>query len=146
MKKPEKSIRLFLIDTNVFISAIKNPRGDTLKLLIKLIKDTSIKLVGNDLLAEEYLRYAEVFKSEAVLGSVSALLGKMELIPVEESHIRACRSFIKTPDRVDILHAATCLKSGSILITNDNHFGKIHEKKIIEVWSVSRALDEIMLF
>ncbi|MDI6655585.1 MAG: PIN domain-containing protein [Candidatus Hydrothermarchaeota archaeon] len=140
MKKPEKSTRLFLIDINVFISAVKNPRGDTLRLLIKLIEDPSIKLVGNDLLAEEYLRYAEVFKSETVLGIVLALLGKMELIRVEESHIHACKPFI------DILHAATCLKSGSILITNDKHFDKLHERKIIEVWSIPKALNELMEF
>jgi predicted nucleic acid-binding protein len=144
MKKPEKGTRRFLIDTNIFISAVKNPGGDTLRLLVKLIEDPSIKLAGNDLLAEEYLRYAETFKSETVLGIVSTLLGKMELVPVGESHIRACKPFIKTPNKVDILHAATCLKSGSILITNDKHFDKIHEKKIIGVWSVSKALNEIM--
>lgn len=144
MRRPRRSIRRFLIDTNVFVSAIKNPRGNTLRLLIELIKDPSIKLVGNDLLVEEYLRYAEVFKSETVLGVVSALLGKMRLIRVDESHIRACKPFIVTPDKVDILHAAACLKSGSILITNDKHFDRIHREKIIMVWSVSKALEEIM--
>lgn len=146
MKKPEKSTRLFLIDTNVFISAVKNPRGDTLKLLLKLIEDPSIKLVGNDLLAEEYLRYAEVFKSETVLGIVSALLSKMELIRVEGSYVHACKPFIEPLNKVDILHAATCLKSTSILITNDKHFDKLHEKRIIEVWNIQKALEELMEF
>jgi predicted nucleic acid-binding protein len=133
-----------LIDTDVFVSAAKNPRGDTLRLLIELIKDPSIGLVGNDLLVHEFLRYAEVFKSETALGIVSALLGKMRPVRVDESHIRACKPFIKTSDKVDILHAATCLKSGSILITNDKHFDRIREEKIIAVWSISKALLEIV--
>lgn len=143
MRRPRRDTPRFLIDTNVIVSAIKNPKGDTLRLLIKLIKDPSIRLMGNDLLVEEYLRYAEVFKSKTVLSLVSSLLDKIELIRVDESHIRACKPYIKTPDKVDILHAATCLKSGSILITNDKHFDKIREEKIITVWSVSRSLKEM---
>jgi predicted nucleic acid-binding protein len=100
--------------------------------------------VGNDLLEEEYLRYAEIFKSETVLGIISTLLGKMELIQVGEGHLRACRPFIRTPDKVDILHAAACLKSGSTLITNDKHFDRIHKEKIIKVWSISKAVKEII--
>jgi predicted nucleic acid-binding protein len=132
-----------LIDTNVLISALKNPGGETLKLLARLIEDQSITLVGNDLLVEEYLRYARAFKSVTVFWIVSALLDRMELVTVGEGHIRACKPYIKTLDRVDILHAATCLKSGSVLITNDRHFDRIRGTGIIDVWGISRALEEI---
>jgi predicted nucleic acid-binding protein len=132
-----------LIDTNVLVSALKNPGGETLKLLIRLIEDSSVTLVGNDILVEEYLKYAKVLKSETVFWIVSALLDKTELLPVGEGHIRACKPYVKTPDRVDILHAATCLKAGSVLITNDRHFDRIRDARIIEVWGISRALEEI---
>ncbi|MBU2559411.1 PIN domain-containing protein, partial [archaeon] len=121
----------------------KNPGGETLKLLAGLIEDQSITLVGNDLLVEEYLKYAKAFKSETVFWIVSALLDRMKLVNVGEGHIRACKPHIKTPDRVDILHAAACLKAGAILITNDRHFNKIRAAGIIEVWGISKALDEI---
>lgn len=143
MRRQKKDTLRFLIDTNVFISAVKNPRGETLRLLIRLIEAPTITLVGNDLLAEEYLRYARAFKSETVFGIVSALLDKMELAPVGEGHIRACRPYMDTPDKVDILHAATCLGVGSILITSDRHFDKLRDAKIIEVWGISKALREI---
>lgn len=143
MRRRKRDTLRFLIDTNVLISAVKNPRGETLKLLIRLIEDPSITLVGNDLLVEEYLKYVKVLKSETVFWIVSALLGRMELVTVEEGHIRACRPYIKTPDKVDILHAATCLKSGSVLITNDRHFNKIRDASIIDVWGIPKALEEM---
>jgi len=45
---------------------------------------------------------------------------------------------------VDIVHAATCLQENSILITNDKHFDKISRNKIIEVWSINRAVENLL--
>ncbi|KPQ41414.1 MAG: hypothetical protein MPEBLZ_04055 [Candidatus Methanoperedens nitroreducens] len=45
---------------------------------------------------------------------------------------------------VDIVHAATCLQENSILITNDKHFDKISQNKIIEVWSISEAIENLL--
>lgn len=143
MRRRKRDTLRFLIDTNVLISAVKNPRGETLKLLVRLIEDPSITLVGNDLLVEEYLKYARILKSETVFWIVSALLGRMELVTVEEGHIRACGPYVDTPDKVDILHAATCLMAGSILITNDRHFDRLGNAKIVNVWSIPKALEEM---
>ena len=43
---------------------------------------------------------------------------------------------------IDIYHAATCLQEGAVLITNDRHFDRINDEKIIEVWSISEAIEE----
>jgi predicted nucleic acid-binding protein len=45
---------------------------------------------------------------------------------------------------VDIVHAATCLQEKSIMITNDKHFDKISEERVIEVWSTSTAIESLL--
>jgi predicted nucleic acid-binding protein len=144
MRKQAKGTQTFLIDTNVFISAVKKPRkGGALNLLLRIVGEPSIHLVGNDLLVEEMLRYAQLLRSETALAIVSALLAKMEIVKVKENYRRACKPYIFTPDKADILHAATCLQMDSILITNNRHFDKIKEAGIIEVWDVSKAIKNL---
>ena len=65
-KKSGKNIRPFLVDTNLFIAAIKNPKKETnsLKLLLRLINDASIELIGNEFLIMEMEKYAQVFESK----------------------------------------------------------------------------------
>lgn len=146
MRKSEPNIQTFLLDTNVFISAIKEPKRqtDTLKLIIKIISESRFRLVGNYLLAYELLRYAEVLKSETATTLVAALLSKMELIDVSKNYRKICKKYVKTPDKADILHAATCLQTSAVLITNDRHFDKIGDEGIIEVWNVSKAVRQLI--
>jgi predicted nucleic acid-binding protein len=68
------STQTFLLDSNVFIAAIKNPRKqtDTLKLLVRIIEDTKIELVADELLLDEMLRYAELLKSQTAATLVEA--------------------------------------------------------------------------
>ncbi|MEE8402449.1 MAG: PIN domain-containing protein [Candidatus Hydrothermarchaeaceae archaeon] len=144
MRKQAKDTRTFLIDTNVFVSAVKRPRkGGALNLLLKIIGEPTIHLVGNDLLVEEMLRYAQLLRSETALAIVSTLLTKMEIVEVKENYRRACKPYISTPDRADILHAATCLQTDSILITNDRHFDKINDAGVVEVWDITRAIKNL---
>ncbi len=146
MKRSEASIQTFLLDTNVFISAIKEPKRktDTLKLIIKIIGDSNIRLVGNYLLAYEMVRYAEVLRSETATFLLASLLSKMEIVEVPKKYRKICRMYIKTPDSADILHAATCLQSGAVLVTNDKHFHKIRDEGIIEVWDISKAIKQLV--
>lgn len=144
MRKQAKDTQTFLIDTNVFISAVKSPRkGGALNLLLKIIGEPAIHLVGNDLLVEEMLRYAQLLRSETALAIVSALLTKMEIVEVKENYRRACKPYIPTPDKADILHAATCLQTGAILITNDRHFDKINDAGVVEVWDIAMAIESL---
>ncbi len=129
-----------MIDTNVFISAVKKPSGDTLKLLLRIIEDREIEFVGNDLLIEELLRYGTLFKSETALLILSSIIGKMEIITVKENYIKACKPYFSTQSLVDIVHAATCLQTDSILITNDKDFNEIKDRGIIQIWDIARTL------
>ena len=125
---------------------MKDPRKstETLRLIIKIIEDSSIKLVGNDLLVEEMLRYMELLKSETAATILAALLTKMKIIMVRESYRRICKAYIKTPDKADILHAATCLQADATLITNDRHFDRLRDERIISVWSITEAIKGLL--
>jgi len=146
MKRSEPDIQTFLLDTNVFISAIKKPekQTNTLRLIIKIIDDHDLKLVGNYLLAHEMLRYAELLKSETAATLLVALLSKMEIVSVAKNYRKICKAYIKTPYKADIMHAATCLQTGAILITNDRHFDKIRGEGIIEVWNLSKTIKKLL--
>ena len=51
----------FLVDTNLFVTAIKNQekKAGALDLLLELIVNEEIHLVGNDLLLLEFDKYSE---------------------------------------------------------------------------------------
>jgi len=146
MRRSKKDTRKYLLDTNVFIAAIKDPKKETktLQLILEMIEREDIYLVGDEFLAEEMVRYAEEFKSETASWILSALLEKMELIEVGENFIKICMNYIKTPNKADIIHAAVCLKTDAILITNDTHFNKIQDEGIIKVWGISRGIKELL--
>jgi predicted nucleic acid-binding protein len=135
-----------LFDTNVLVAAIKHPERQisTLQLLLKIIESPNIRLVGNVLLVQEMRRYIELFKSRKAAMLISAILSKMELVKVPEKYVKICKTYLQTPDKADVLHAATCLQTGAILITNDRHFDRIKSEGIIEVLSVSDAIKRLL--
>jgi len=133
-----------LVDTNLFIAAIKNPKKETasLRLLLELIYDASIVLIGNEFLIMEMEKYAQVFESKRGKEILQKLIDKTEVLDVDEKFLRLCKSYFPEDELIDIYHAATCLQEGAVLITNDRHFDKINDEKIIEVWSISKAIEE----
>jgi len=141
-----RSRRNILLDTNVFVAAVKDPKkqSDTLRLIIHVIESEDIQLVGHELLVEEMVRYAEEFGSETASWIAGALLEKVRLVPVSENLVRLCRNYIETPDLADVIHAAACLKSDAVLITNDKHFDRVKDEGIVEVWSISEAIERLL--
>ena len=139
---PAAGIRTFLLDTNVFVAAVKYPKRETatLRLLLDVLRRGDIALVGNDLWLEEMLRYAEAFRSETASQLVAALIEKTRFVRVDVPFQAVCRRFMTTPDPADILHAATCLQERAVLVTNDRHFDRIREEGIVEVWDIAKAI------
>ena len=133
-----------MVDTNLFVAAIKNPRKETtsLRLLLHLINDTAIALIGNEFLIMEMEKYAKVFESIRGKEILRKLIDKTEVVDVDEKYLRLCKSYFPEDELIDIYHAATCLQTDAILITNDRHFDKINDEKIIEVWNISKAIKE----
>ena len=135
-----------MLDSNVFIAAIKNPRKQTttLRLLVKIVENPDITLVADELLLDEMLRYAELLKSQTAAIIVAALLTKTTMVKVPRNYRKICKTYIETPDRADILHAGTCLQTGAILITNNHHFDRIRKEGIIKVWSIAEAIERLL--
>jgi len=145
-EKLRRDTRTFSLDTNVLIAAIKNPskETDTLKLLTKIIKDPTLRLVADELLLEEMIRYAELLKSPTTATLIAALTRKTSVVNVSEKYQSICKTHIKTPNKGDILHAAACLQTEAALITNDQHFKRIAKERIIEVWSITDAIKALL--
>jgi predicted nucleic acid-binding protein len=138
----EKSIRTFLLDTNVFVAAVKHPRRETatLRFLLALLEREDLRLVGNAFWIEEMVRYAEEFRSETAAWLVGALLDRTRVVRVERNFVKVCAKYVTTPDPADVLHAATCLQERAILVSNDRHFDRIRDEGVIEVWSIAKAI------
>ena len=131
----ESAPRRFVVDTNVFVSAIKpfSRRGrkartdsGSLALLLRLITDTELELFGNLWLFDEYKRLAEELSSETselILGQLTEKMG--EVAEIEDQAVARCRLYIPEREAADIMHAATCLQTKAVLITNDRDFDRI---------------------
>ena len=149
MNRPEKGERRFVVDTNVFVAAVKpfsKPTRDvrkdtkTLNLLVKLITDERLEIIGNSRLVAEYSRLAEELDSKTSRLILQQLAAKMETIEVSEEASGRCRPYLPKRESADVIHAATCLQAKAILITNDADFDRIKKAGVIEVWSISEAI------
>jgi len=140
----------FLLDTNVFIAAFKSGYTKTTQLIFKLLSDPNIELVTNSVLLEEYRSWLNKLSSrlpcirEQAEILYSLIVSKAVLIEPDRYHIEQCKLFIPESEYADLYHAATCLKANAILITNDKDFDRIAETGIIKVWSIARALRELL--
>lgn len=134
--------RNILVDTNVFISAFKTGRTKSTELFIELINDEKIQLICNDILLEEYKKYSERLGPKSEIFFKVLKLNCIEVNP-DEKQINKCKSYF-SGSYADMIHAATCLKSGSLLLTNDKHFDNIRDSKLIEVWDISRAITQFL--
>lgn len=145
MSGSAKPTRTYLLDTNVFVAAIKNPRKETetLRFLLDLIGRDDVELVGNEYWVEEMVRYAEEFRSQTAAWLASLLMSRTRLVHVEDNYVRVCLRYMGTPDPADVLHAATCLQERAILISNDKHFNRVRDQGVIEVWKISQAIRSI---
>ena len=131
----------FLLDNNLIIAAIKTGWKRSTDLLFTIfLSDASIfvnkellflnKLYINEILGLPHLFLLIQRRSILVDPSIDALL--------------ACRKFFPESEFADIVHAATCLETGAVLISNDAHFDKIKDSGLIEVWSISEAIAKIL--
>jgi hypothetical protein len=93
-----------------------------------MLADDEIGLIGDRYLAEEMLRYTEVYPSETAISLLDALASRNEFIEVESRYLKICRNYMGTTDISDIYHASVCLQMDSTLISDDHHFDKIRDE------------------
>ena len=86
-----------MVDTNLFIAAIKNPKRETasLRLLMELTDDATIVLIGNEFLVMEMEKYAQVFESRRGKEILRKLIDKTEVMDVDEKFLRLCKSYFQ---------------------------------------------------
>jgi len=136
----------FAADTNLFISAImagKNTR--TLQLLLKLLSDEAIELVAGTPLLIEFEEIGHIFHQPLPREVYGALIGKTRRIDPGPESVQTCKPYFPGTEASDIVHAATCLEAGAILITNDRHFDRIRDAGLIRVWSIQEAIEKLIL-
>ena len=136
---PARSSR-YLLDNTVFIAAVKRKWTRSTELIDHLL-DSPAELFANDLLIFEYEKYARTLGTYELLDYL-----KKSIIHVNPSQeeIDACALFFPESELSDIVHAATCLYADAILITNDNHFNKIKNDGLVEVWSNTKAIKRVL--
>lgn len=146
MKRSKKNIPAFFPDTNLFVSAIKNPEKKpySLDLLLELVNNEDLTLIGNKYLFREIEKYQQELESSMARELLSGLKKKMRIAEVDMDSIKICKPYFPESELSDIIHVATCLKEDAILITNDKHFEKINNKGLIEIWSISKAIKELI--
>ncbi len=145
MRRRRGGTRAYLLDNSALVSAIMDPRRETatLRLILRMVWDPSVTLIGDELLVEEIVRYAELLDSELAATTLAALISKMELVDVQDRYVKICLGYVETPDEADIVHAAACLQADATLVSNDRHFERIAEEGIIGVLSVAEAIEAL---
>ena len=146
MKKSEKKTKTFLLDNTVFVSAIKNPKKKpfSLDLILECIRNATIELVGNKYLIEEMKKYKEKFNSSAASELLDLLMEKTKIIELTKEKIQTCIEYFHESQAKDVIHASTCLEANAILITNDKDFETIKKEGIIQVWSITDAIHNLL--
>ncbi|NJE06992.1 type II toxin-antitoxin system VapC family toxin [Thermococcus sp. M39] len=136
---PKKNTR-FLIDTNVFIAAVKKGWTKTTDLLLYLLT-SDYELVGNDVLLAEYKKYAEALNA---MDFFEFLRKRTKIVNPSREEVLKCLKYFPLNQVADAVHAATCLKTRAVIITNDKHFEKIGKEGLIEVWKIEKAIKELL--
>lgn len=146
MNESGKNERTFLVDNNVFISAIKNPAKNSLilDLLLECINNPKILLFGNHILIEEMIKYQDAFNSPTASMILSLLIQKTRIQEPCDGSILECKDFFPIEKIKDMFHAATALESQATIITNDKHFIPIKDARKIEVLTITEAIKELL--
>jgi predicted nucleic acid-binding protein len=101
----EKCTR-FLIDSNLFIAAVKG-RWTKSSELLSMLLDSPIELVANKALLSEYEKYAKELGAEYIF---DYLKSRIILVDQSDEEVGLCKPFFPNNQAADIVHAATCLQ------------------------------------
>ena len=122
----------------------------TTELLLELLTNPEYELVGNSVLLEEYRKWGlklgmeDPALQEPATTLYSLLKNKMRIVEPDKEHLETCKPYFPGSEKADLYHAATCLKTRAILISNDKHFDEIRQAKLIRVLKTSEAIREIL--
>jgi len=139
----------YMVDTNVFIAAFKSGYTASTKLLLRLILDPDVELIADEILLKEYEKWFNQLSSrlprirELAEIIYRLLKAKVSIATPKTEDIETVKPYMPETKYADIYHAATCLRSKAILITNDKDFDIIKSRGIIEVWNITETLRKL---
>lgn len=131
----------FVLDTNLIIAAVKSGWTRSTDLLFTILLSDATLFVDREL----HLEYEKYIHK--ILGLYHLFLFiQTRTYPIDPSAkaLDTCRPFFPETQLGDVVHAATCLETDAILITNDSHFDRIKESGLIRVWSITKAIKEVL--
>ncbi|ALV63864.1 hypothetical protein ADU37_CDS21670 [Thermococcus sp. 2319x1] len=69
---------------------------------------------------------------------------RTKIVNPSREEVLKCLKYFPLNQVADAVHAATCLKTRTVIITNDKHFEKIGKEGLIEVWKIEKAIKELL--
>jgi predicted nucleic acid-binding protein len=141
--------RRFMVDTNLFIAAFKSGYTATTRLLLRLLLDPDVELVVDNILLEEYKNWFHRLSSrlpnirEQAETLYRLLEAKVTVVTPRKEDIEIVKPYMPETELADVYHAAACLRSKAILITNDKDFDNLKNHAIIEIWSITEAIRKL---
>ncbi len=135
-----------MLDTNVIIAAMKKSSGETAKLIASLLRNEDVVLIVNEVLLKEYTKYMLLLsmqfprEKEDIMKLINILIKKAIIVEPEAVHLSKVLPYFDKKEYNDAYHAATCLKTKCIIISNDKDFELIKKEGVVTVWSISEAV------
>lgn len=134
-----------MLDTNLVVAATRRlpAVSPSLRLLAALVEGPNVDLVANPVLLREWRRNAG--PSLTAQEIVETLAARCRVVWPNPAALRATKPHFQSGSAADWLHAATCLDTGAILVSNDRDFSALAGSALVEVWTASRLLGHIGL-
>jgi predicted nucleic acid-binding protein len=105
-----------------------------------LLTYPEIELIANDVLLGEYSRFAVKLGESELFELIQNVV---VVVNPSEEYVKECKQYFPKNELADAVHAATCLQYDAVLISNDKHYDKIRNMKIIEIWKISDAIEKL---
>ena len=131
----------FVLDNNLIIASVKSGWTRSTDLLFTIILSDA-ELYGNLELLNEYEKY--IHKFLGVYPLFVLLRNRIALVDPGIDSLMSCKPYFPESQYADVVHAATCLETGAVMITNDVHFNRINDSGLIKVWNISLAIKELL--
>lgn len=109
-----------------------------------------VELIADDILLREYEKWFRILSTRIprIRGQAELLYtliqAKVRVEIPDKKYINRVKPYIPETEAADTYHAATCLRTDSVLITNDEDFQELARHGVIGVWTITEAIRRIL--
>ena len=72
------------------------------------------------------------------------LINKTKIITIKDISIAKIKNYFPKNEILNLLHAATAYQENATIISNDKHFERLKETGLVNVWSISEAISQLL--